>query len=109
MPQKDWEDFSWQERKEYRKFFGINMYETYWYQSCSHRGTRAWRKEVKTERRYIKRWYKSSRYEKLNGIKSTARMYVRRLAYAQTDKDFEEIEARLYEASNSHQETGWFD
>jgi hypothetical protein len=53
--------------------------------------------------------YKSSRYEKANSRKSTAKMLVHLMAFAGDEKELELLEAKMLSAISSYTDTGWYE
>lgn len=55
------------------------------------------------------RWYKSSRFEKANGKKSTARALVRQMVKAFDEIELENLEAEMLSAISPCTRTGYYD
>lgn len=61
-----------------------------------------------TRRSEIK-WYKSSRFEKANGKKSTARVLVRQMTEALDEVELEELEAEMLSVISPYTCIGYYD
>lgn len=61
-----------------------------------------------TRRSEIK-WYKSSRFEKVNGKKSTARALVRQMVKAFDEIELENLEAEMLSVISPCTRTGYYD
>ena len=59
--------------------------------------------------RGAKRWYKSSRYEKANSRKSTARMLVHLMTFAGDEKELELLEAKMLSTISPYTDNGWYE
>ncbi len=55
------------------------------------------------------RWYKSSRFEKANGRKSTARVLVHQMMKVFDEVELEELEAEMLSVISPCTDTGYYD
>jgi len=57
----------------------------------------------------VKRWYKSSRFEKANSKKSTARVLVHQMVNASDEEELEKLEAKMLSVISPCTDTGYYD